>query len=104
MRVGICGELLRLFSDYLDAHTQHVSVNDSSLPSRYVTSDVRSILGPLLFMLAMDPLTSIPISNSGIICIYADDICKYKPVFSTTDLLSLQHDINSMQPKQKKYS
>ncbi len=64
-----------------------------------VTSGVPqgSILGPLLFILSLDPLTSLStISGSGVIRIYADDINYYKPIFSSADILSLQQDIDTI--------
>ncbi len=36
------------------------------------------------------------ISGSGFICIYADDINYYKPIFSSADIFSLQQDIDTI--------
>ena len=90
------GNLLRWFADYLDDRKQHVCLKGSSSSSASVTSGVLqgSILGPLLFILAIDPLTSLSFLNSGVIRIFADDINLYKPVFSNADLVALQNDVN----------
>ncbi len=91
VRVGVRGNLRRWFANYLDGCTQHVSLKGSSSPSASATSCIPqgSILGPLLFIVAMDPVTSLFISNSGVIHIYTDDINYYKPVLSNADLLTI---------------
>ncbi len=96
VRVGVRGTLLQWFSNYLSDRRQFVALQGSSSSSAEVTSGVPqgSILGPLLFILAVDPLTSLSISNSSILRLYADDIAYYKPLFSTSDLLALQGDVD----------
>ena len=98
IRVGVGGGLLRWFVDYLDNRKQQVALKGSSSPCASVTSGVPqgSILGPLLFILAMDPVTSLSISNSGVIRVYADDINYYKPIMSSTDLLAVQNDVDTI--------
>ena len=96
VRVGVRGALLRWFESYLSNRSQHVVLQGASSASVEVTSGVLqdSILGPLLFILAIDPLTRLSISSSGSIRIYADDAVYYKPVFKTGDLLAVQSDVD----------
>ena len=96
--MGVGGGLLRWFVDYLDDRKQQVALKGSSSPCASVTSAVPqgSILGPLLFILAMDPVASLSISNSGVIRVYADDINYYKPIMSSTDLLAVQNDVDTI--------
>ncbi len=97
-RIGVCGELFDWFANYLTGRSQWVALKGVSSASVMVISGVPqgSILGPLLFNLSLDPLTSLSISGSGVIRIYADDINYYKPIFSSADILSLQQDIDTI--------
>ena len=81
VRVGVNGALLKWFCNYLSNRRQSVVLQGTSSPPVNVTSGVPqgSILGPLLFILALNPLTNLPITNSSTIRIYADDIVYYKP-------------------------
>ena len=78
----ICGSLLTWFTDYLSNRTQQVILDGCSLTPCKVLSGVpqESILGPLLFIVYMDQLCSIPLSHSARLQLYADDILLYKPV------------------------
>ena len=61
-----------------------------------VTSGVPqgSILGPLLFILTVDPLTKLSISKNASLGMFADDIVLHKPVSTSEDLVFLQCDVN----------
>ena len=79
----------------LDDRKQQVALKGSSSPCASVTSGVpQGSIGPLLFILAMDPATSLSISNFGVIRIYTDDINYYKLIMSSTDLLAVQNTIS----------
>ena len=53
-----------------------------------------SILASLLFLLSVNPLVELPISNTASIGLFADDIIDWKPVSSYEDILALQCDVD----------
>ena len=54
------------------------------------------MLGPLLFLIYINSLTFIPLSDSTRLILYADDLLIYKPILTETSHLQLQSDINSI--------
>lgn len=98
VNIGVRGTLLAWIADYLSHRSQFVVLMGSSSSPVRVTSGVPqgSILGPLLFILALDPMSKLPISQTGAIRVYADDTLLYKPVFNTKDLLALQDDVSTI--------
>ena len=94
--VGICGPLLRWLSDYLTGRQQQVVLNGTVSHPAPVTSGVPkgSILGPLLFNIHMNSISSLPLSQNARLILYADDILLFKPVNSAADVAHLQQDVN----------
>ena len=90
-------QILRLIGHYLCARKQYVCVNGSSSDMLPVTSGVPqgSVLGPLLFNIYIDDITSVPLSN-GSMLLYADDIMLYRPIYAVVDYELLQLDINQL--------
>ena len=95
-RVGICGRLLDWFQNYLSNRQQKVVLDGHESSTAHVASGVPqgSILGPLLFTISMDQITSLSLSKDSKIILYADDILLYKPITSHNDAIALQSDIN----------
>lgn len=54
-----------------------------------------SVLGPLLFIVYVNDITTISLSE-GTISLYADDILLYHPIYTSADYLHLQADDNSL--------
>ena len=83
--------IVGLISSYLYDCSQQVCVNGSTSSKCHVISGVPqgSVLGPLLFILYVDKLTSVKLSN-GTVILYADDICLYRRVFSEKDRQAFQ--------------
>ena len=94
--IGITGPLLRWISDYLTDRKQRVVLDGTTSDHAPVTSGVPqgSILGPLLFNIAMNSITSLPLSPGANLILYADDILLYKSANSETDIKQLQHDVD----------
>ena len=91
--------LLKWTSSYLMNRSQHVVVNGSvSSESTTVISGVLqgSVLGPLLFLIYIDSITSVPLSEGSKISLYADDMMLYKPISSSVDLTNLQKNVDSI--------
>jgi len=81
--------------NYLAGRKQSVVVNGASSEHLPVLSGVPqgSILGPLLFLIYIDDLTNIELSEGTEIVLYADDILLYRPISSENDFVALQCDV-----------
>ena len=92
--------LVSLISSYLFDRHQLVCVNGSFSSESPVLSGVPqgSVLGPLLFIIYVDSIARLDVSN-GTIVIYADDICLYRPIKSQEDVVILQRDVNMLTSK-----
>ena len=96
--VGVRGNLLNWFSDYLSNMKQRVVLDGvaSSLTHAFSGVPQGSILGPLLFIVFMNSITHLELSHGSNITLYADDILLYKPINSADDLILLQQDVDSV--------
>ena len=52
-----------------------------------------SVLGPLLFLIYIDEISSTPLSLGSNRIIYADDVCIYRPISSCSDFQYMPEDI-----------
>ena len=55
-----------------------------------------SVLGPLLFLLYIDGITSITLSSKSHLTLYVDDMLLYRPISNSTDYAHLQEDIKKI--------
>ena len=88
--------IVALISSYLCDRSQHVCVNGVSSAKCHISSGVPqgSVLGLLLFMLYIDDIAQVKISD-GSILLYADDICLYDhPILSDSDVTTFQKDVD----------
>lgn len=95
-QTGITGPLLDWISDYLSNRSQKVVLDGTCSNTAQVTSGVPqgSILGPLLFNIFMNSISTLPLSSNSSLILYADDILLSKPINSDEDIRDLQHDVN----------
>lgn len=94
---GLSSSLLSFMQSYFANREQFVSYNGFNSEPFIATSGVPqgSNLGPLLFLLFIDDITSI-IDNSDKL-LFADDLKIYKKITCSEDCLLLQNDINQVQ-------
>ena len=84
------------YDSYLTNRKQHVVVGGESSLDTPVLSGVPqgSALGPLLFLVYIDDVSDVLLSDRSTLNIYADDMLLYKPVKSIEDIHHLQMDID----------
>ena len=96
--IGIQGSLLLWLQNYLTSRSQQVVLDGFSSDPVAVTSGVPqgSILGPLLFNIFMNSISTVPLSANCHLALYADDILIYKPIDNSTDLSTFQNDTQNI--------
>ena len=82
----------------MEDSNNYVLVNGKHFERRHVLSGVPqgSVLGPLLFLIYINSLTYIPLSDSTRLTLYADDLLICKPILTESSHLQLQGNINSI--------
>ena len=95
--LGVDRYLLRWICNYLSERKQQVVVDGAISDELSVISGVPqgSVLGPLLFLIYIDGVESVTLSD-GTIVLYADDMVLYRPIYSYEDYWLLQQDINAI--------
>ena len=88
--------ILKWICDYLTQRKQRVVVNGQTSETLPVLSGVPqgSVIGPLLFLIYIDGMMSVPLSQGSQLTVYADDILLYRPITCQGDFIALQEDIN----------
>ena len=97
--IGIHPLLMSWLCSYLSGRKQHVVVNGECSRSVQVISGVPqgSVLGPLLFLIYIDTINLLQLSEGTKISLYADDnILIYKPISTDPCYEELQEDVNSI--------
>ena len=72
-------------------------MNGESSDPTHVVSGVPqgSVLGPLLFLVYIDGVTDLPLSEASQLVLYADDILLFRPIKCQSDYSVLQQEINT---------
>ena len=88
---------IRWIESYLTNRSQQVVVEGSCSPILPVLSGVPqgSVLGPLLFLIFIDDVTS-QVSMGSSLSLFADDMALYRPITSIIDFQTIQCDISSI--------
>ena len=55
-----------------------------------------SVLGPLLFLLYVNDINEVVLSEGSKLILYVDDIVLYRTIHTEPDYTALQHDVNSL--------
>ena len=87
--------ILSWISSYLTGRKQHVVVDGESSPDTHVLSGVPQG-SVLLFLIYIDDISLINLSEGSMLNLFADDMLLYKPINSTSDFHHLQLDIEQI--------
>ena len=94
--LGLDAHTISWITSYLTNRKHHVVVGGKSSQDASVLSRVSqgSVLGPLLFLVYIDDVSNILLSDGSILNLYADDMLLYKSMKSFEDYSHLQLDID----------
>ena len=97
-KIGLDPHIIMWIHNYLAERHQRVVINGTASRSSHVLSGVPqgSILGPLLFLIYIDDITSVDLSLGSSLVLYADDILLFRPIHTIGDYSALQADINAL--------
>ena len=97
--LGLNVYLMKWITEYLTNRSQRVVVEGETSSPAQVLSGVPqgSVLGPLLFLIYIDEVTTITLSQSSWCNLLADDLLLYKQLSNPQDLVAIQEDITSIE-------
>ena len=96
--ISLNQHILQWIASYLSNRQQYVVVGGASSESTPVLSEVSqgSVLGPLLFLIYINHVSSLNITDGSKITMYADDILLFKSIDHPDAYSDLQRDINTI--------
>ena len=97
-QMGLHPTLLKWLCSYLTSWVQRVVVNGETSSEVHAISGVPqgSVLGPLLFVIYINNVTSLSFSPGTQITLYADDILLYKLIGNFDDYHFIQIDLHAL--------
>ena len=90
---GIQGKIATWLSEFLGGRLQRVVLNQATSGWTYSGVPQGSVLGSLLFLLYVNGIPDLVQSN---LKMFADDIKIYRAIYSTSDSLLLQQDLDKL--------
>lgn len=96
--VGLSNSLCSWFNSYLCNRYQQVVIDGATSQRILVTSGVPqgSVLGPVLFLVAINDLTHLTFSLGTKLALFADDIVLYRTIACTLDFEPVQDDVTML--------
>ena len=90
--------LLKWIQSYLAGRTQQVVLNGTISNPLPVLLGVPqgSVIGPILFLIYIDGIKSLPLSANSHLTLFADDMLLYRPISCEGDFSLLQEDIDGI--------
>ena len=89
--------ILQWILSYLCNRQQYIVIGASSSTTPVLSGVPQgSVLGPLLFLLYINHLSELQLTNGSKLTLHADDILLFKPISCPEDSSALQVDINSI--------
>jgi hypothetical protein len=97
--LGLDTNIILWVENYLTLRHQNVVVNGSSSDAEAVLSGVPqgSVLGPLLFLIYVNDLASLPVSPGSQLTLYADDLLLFRPISDPSDYSTIQRDMSQIE-------
>ena len=91
-------QILTWIREYLTDRRQRVVVNGLASDMLPVLSGVPqvSVIGPLLFLIYIDGIKNLALSERSKVTLYADDMLLYRPISCPQDYVDLQNDIDTI--------
>ena len=98
VKIGLDPFIVTWIHNYLAERRQSVVLHGvSSLPADVISGVPQgSVLGPLLFLIFIDDIAAVQLSDGSRLVLFADDILLYHPISCSDDYLCLQSDIDSI--------
>ena len=98
-RIGLDAHLIMWIKNYLTPRMQSVAVDGATLNPMPVLSGVPqgSVLGPLLFLIYINDITTISLSTLSQCILYADDVLLYRPITCSYDVRAIKFDIEEVE-------
>ena len=96
--IGLDDYLVSWITSYLTYRNQSVVLHGETSDLLPVTSGVPqgSVLGPLLFLLYVNDVNDVALSEGTKLILYADDILLYRRIYTEKDYAVLQQDVDSL--------
>ena len=97
-QLSLDSHVLHWISNYLTCRCQKVVVSGETSRDSPVLSGVPqgSVLGPLLFLIYINSLANVSISDGTRMVMYADDLLLFRPIAKQCDFHTLQRDIDTV--------